>query len=427
MSGARDRLARLSARLTSRVIRAARLGAGSTLPGRIAARISPGVLERAARACDLVVLVSGTNGKTTTTALLSAALAGGGRRVITNTTGANLRSGLTTALLHATRAADCAVLEVDEAVLPGVIDELHPDLLVLLNLSRDQLDRYHEVRALGALWRAAVMRLQPQAKVVAVDHDPLVCYVAQAAPCAVMVGVAEARLNRDGVCCPACGQLLTTGQATQLVCSSCQWQPLLRQVEAVRDGSSVVLRRPHSPDGLDGHVRTLLPISSFGYAANTAAAWAAATTLGIDGSTAARAIAAVKVVQDRYAEVHWRGALVRLLLAKNPASWDEILSVVGQDRDRAAVVSINAGIPDGRDTSWLWDVNMGVLRDRPVVVATGKRAADIAVRLQVTGINCVMEPRLEQALRRASAQGTTVDLLADYTSFQHARGLLYHG
>src|SRR6266516_3350830 len=95
--------------------------------------------DRLARDLDPLVLVSGTNGKTTTTALLSAALRAGGRQVVTNTTGSNLRSGLVSALLCHRGPADCAVLEVDEATLPRVIGDLRPSVLVLLNLSRDQL------------------------------------------------------------------------------------------------------------------------------------------------------------------------------------------------------------------------------------------------------------------------------------------------
>ena len=178
----RDRLAVLLARGTRWTIRATRCGTGSTLPGRLAERVAPGVLGRATRELRPIVLVSATNGKTTTTALITAALRAAGHEVVTNSSGSNLRRGLTTAALcRRDGRADCAVLEVDEATLPTVVDELDPDMLVLLNLSRDQLDRYHEVHSIASRWRAAAGRLRPGATVVAVDHDPLVCHVAQAA------------------------------------------------------------------------------------------------------------------------------------------------------------------------------------------------------------------------------------------------------
>ncbi|HEX9342260.1 MAG TPA: MurT ligase domain-containing protein [Actinomycetota bacterium] len=412
----RDQLARLVARTARRSIRISGRGQGSTLPGRLAERVSPGVLARAAKGLDPLVLVSGTNGKTTTTALLSAALRAAGHRVVTNATGSNLRSGLTSALVCHRGPADCAVLEVDEATMPRVVGDLRPNLLVLLNLSRDQLDRYHEVRSVGAAWRTAATRLGSHARVVAVDHDPLVCYAAQGAPEAVMVGVSGAHLGRDHAGCPACGDLLGSNRG-RAACPGCQWQPGPRQVEAFRQGSLVRLR------GLGEQVHLSLPVASPGYAANATAAWAAAVTLGVDATAAARAIAGVKVVEARYAEVGWRGRTVRLLLAKNPAGWDEVLAAVAGS-ERPAVVSLEAGIPDGRDTSWFWDVDIRALRNRPVVVASGSRARDVALRLGVAGVNYEVEPRLDRALALAGGKGGALDLLADYTSFQAARRLV---
>jgi UDP-N-acetylmuramyl tripeptide synthase len=141
------------------VIRLTGHGQGATFPGLLAERVAPGITRRRAGRLERVALVSGTNGKTTTTAMLTAALAAEGRRVATNASGSNLYRGLTTAMLEAGPAAQDGVLEVDEAVLPLAIDELRPRLVVLLNLTRDQLDRHHEVQGLAARWRAAVGRL----------------------------------------------------------------------------------------------------------------------------------------------------------------------------------------------------------------------------------------------------------------------------
>jgi UDP-N-acetylmuramyl tripeptide synthase len=408
----------LLARSARRAIRATRSGAGSTLPGRLAEAVSPGVLGRATSGLRPIVLVSATNGKTTTTALLAAALRASGRRVLTNTTGSNLRRGLATAALCHRGRADCAVLEVDEATLPVVLDELDPDMLVLLNLSRDQLDRYHEVHRVAEAWRAAAGRLRAGATVVAVDHDPLVCQVAQAAPKALTVGLAGARPSRDALGCPVCGQPLD--QDTELPgCAACGWEPPKRQVRVELAGGAVRLR------GLGHDAEAPLPVPSPGYAADLAAAWAAAVRLGVPADLAAGAIAGVEVVESRYAQVPWRRRTVRLLLAKNPAGWDDALETLGRG-GRPAVVSVNSGIPDGLDPSWIWDADMGRLRGRRVV-ATGRRAEDLAVRLVVAGLQPEVEPRLERALLLAAGEGGAVDLLADYTSFQAARRLVGDG
>jgi lipid II isoglutaminyl synthase (glutamine-hydrolysing) len=136
-------------------------------------------------------------------------------------------------------------------------------------------------------------------------------------------------------------------------------------------------------------------------------------------------IAKIGTVQGRYATCSWRGLMVRLLLAKNPAGWDEALSAA-DDRRRAAVVAVNAGIPDGRDTSWLWDIDMARLGDRPPVAATGERAEDLALRLDVAGVPCRIVRPLAAAIAWAGRRPDhrEVDVFADYTSFGQARKLI---
>ncbi len=417
-AAAADGAARLVARGLRAAIRLSGRGSGSTLPGRVAGRIAPGFLARARGRLDRVVLVSGTNGKTTTTAMVTAALAADGRRVATNPTGSNLRRGLVTALAVAPPQVQDAVLEVDEAVLPRAAGELAPDVVVLTNLSRDQLDRYHEVRHVAAIWRTAVARLDPAAAVVGVASDPLVAHVAEAAPRALVVELPGTGPGRDAACCPACGGLLA--HRALPTCSACGWRPPAPDVRASRAARRLTLAR-----GAD-QVTATLPVAGVGYAIDAALAWAAATDLGVPPGRALAAIAAVGAVQDRYREVDWEAGRVRLLLAKNPAGFDEALAVAGGER-RPAVVSINSGIPDGRDPSWLWDVDMSVLRGRPRVVAAGARALDVALRLKVAGVDCEVRPELDAALRAAGAAGGAVDLFADYTSFQGARRLVAGG
>ena len=418
-TGPRDRLAGLLARTSRWAIHTTGSGGGSTLPGRLAEYVAPGVLGRTVSGLRPIVLVSATNGKTTTTALLSAALRAAGRPVVTNATGSNLHRGLTATVLASRPATGCAVLEVDEATLPGVMDELHPDMLVLLNLSRDQLDRFHEVHTTAERWRAAAGRLPGGARIVAVDHDPLVCRVAEELAEPVTVGLDGAGLGRDSAGCPVCGELLVSNGGRP-GCDACGWHPRERTVRAELTPSGVRL------EGLGGSREASLPVASPGYAANVAAAWAAAVTLGVEPEVAIEAIAGVRVVESRYADLPWRGRTVRLLLAKNPAGWDDVLAGVAAST-RPAVVSINAGIPDGRDTSWIWDVDMRSLRGRSVVVASGARAEDIALRLTVAGLDPVVEPNLERALLRVCAEDDSVDLLGDYTSFQAGRRLVRDG
>jgi lipid II isoglutaminyl synthase (glutamine-hydrolysing) len=413
-----DQVVAVGARLAGTAIRASRRGQGATLPGLLAEGCAPGVAARRAARLERVVLVTGTNGKTTTTAMLAAALAAGGRRVASNAAGSNLYRGLATALLAAGRATQDAVLEVDEAVLARAVRELRPCLVVLLNLTRDQLDRHHEVGGLARRWRQAVAALPPNAVVVANGGEPPTAWVAQAAPAALVVRVEGVGLGRDHAGCPACGSLLSQAGPGVFACPGCGWVPGPAAIRVERTGDQARLA------GLGQTWPVRLPLASDGSALDLAAAWTAAARLGVDPAAALAAIAGLGTVQGRYATGSWRGVRVRLLLAKNPAGWDEALSAA-DDRRRPAVVAVNAGILDGRDTSWLWDVDMARLRQRPLVAATGRRAEDVALRLEVAGVPCRVVRPLPAALARAGEP--EVDLFADYTSFRQARELIGRG
>jgi UDP-N-acetylmuramyl tripeptide synthase len=410
------------ARLVGAAIRASGRGQGATLPGLLAEGCAPGITARRAARLDRVVLVTGTNGKTTTTAMLAAALVAGGRRVASNAAGSNLYRGLATALLAAGRATQDAVLEVDEAVLAKAVTELRPCLVVLLNLTRDQLDRHHEVGGLARRWRQALAALPEGATVVANGAEPPTAWTAQAAPSALLVQVEGVGLGRDHAGCPACGSLLAQAGPGSFRCCDCGWVPGPVSVRVQRDALQARLA------GLGGTWPVRLPLASDGSALDLAAAWAAATRLGVDPEAALAAVAGVGTVQGRYATCSWHGLGVRLLLAKNPAGWDEALSAA-DDRRRAAVVAVNAGVPDGRDPSWLWDVDMARLRGRPLVAATGQRAEDVALRLEVAGVPCQVVRPLAAAIDRAGRRAgrREVDLFADYTSFTQARELVGWG
>ncbi|HWD08143.1 MAG TPA: Mur ligase family protein, partial [Actinomycetota bacterium] len=197
----RTELALQAGRLAGALSRAGRVGAGVTIGGRVALALAPGALAELA-GDRVLCLVSGTNGKTTTTRLIAAALRASGRAVTSNTTGANLASGLVSAL---SGSRDPAVLEVDEAVLPRAAAALDPSLMVLTNLSRDQLDRYGEVGTVAGRWRE-MLAARPGQRVVANLRDPFVVWAAQ--PARALWVDTGMTWREDATVCPACGSLL---------------------------------------------------------------------------------------------------------------------------------------------------------------------------------------------------------------------------
>jgi UDP-N-acetylmuramyl tripeptide synthase len=399
-ASARTALAVRAGRLAGLLSRASGVGAGVTIGGRVALALAPAAIAELA-AGRIACAVSGTNGKTTTTRLIAAALAASGEPVVSNATGANLASGLVSALGEGDPAAR-AVLEVDEGVLPRVAAALDPGLMVLTNLSRDQLDRYGEVGQVAGRWRAMLLA-RPQQRVVANLRDPFVVWAAQPAG-AVWVDTGMT-WREDATVCPACGSLLDWRDGW--FGSACGFeQPPADAV--LRDGALRVG---------DREVALSLGLPGRWNRANAAMAMVAASELGVGLEAAAAAVAGVAEVSGRQAA--WRlpdGRTARLLLAKNPAGWSEVLSYLA-DTTSGVVVALNCRIADGRDPSWLWDVPFELLAGRPAgtVAAAGERVLDLAVRLRYAGVDFAVEADPLTAAGRAG--GEQVDIVATYTAF----------
>jgi lipid II isoglutaminyl synthase (glutamine-hydrolysing) len=393
-------------------------GTGSVIGGRAILAIDPLALQRLSGG-RRVAVVSGTNGKTTTTTLLSSALACRGP-VVSNVLGANLPPGLAAALAAAPPHARMAALEVDEAWLGRVVAATDPEAVLLLNLSRDQLDRNNEVRRLSASWRDLIAERGAHGglfHVVANADDPLVAWAAAAAAAHSVTRVgAGQRWTADAAGCPNCGgRIHFADQAgAAWACSDC---PLRRPVLDVwLEGEEVVFG-----DGVRVTVGLRLPGRI--NVANAAMAMAGAARFGVDRHQAAAAMAATTEVAGRYRTVIVGDVSARLLLAKNPAGWLETFDLLAP-APTPVVVAINAQIADGKDPSWLWDVPFERLRGR-LVVATGERSADLAVRLHYADVDHRRQPDLLEALRDAGPGA--VDVVANYTSFQALTRRLANG
>ncbi len=380
-------------RTANRLSRSLGRGSGTVAGGRVGLALDPSLLATLARG-HRVALVTGTNGKTTTTRMLVAALsAATGPTVVSNDTGANMPAGHVAALAGAPAGA-ATVLEVDEGYLGRLIEETDPRVVVLLNLSRDQLDRISEVRMLVERWRAALEHLHrgPEGTVVVANaDDPMVAWAAAAAPDVRWVGAGQV-WHLDAVGCPACGGRIVFDGAGGWACDRCTFTRPERA--AWLEGTELVLaggQRFPVVLGLPGQfnranaamVVVAAPVMA---PAGDARGSGAVVPASDPGSVLAR-VAAVDQVAGRFSSTTRRGRPVRLLLAKNPAGWTAIFDLLEEERTAGGplVLSINARTADGFDTSWLWDVPFERLVGRPVV-ATGDRRLDLAVRLRYAGV-----------------------------------------
>jgi lipid II isoglutaminyl synthase (glutamine-hydrolysing) len=417
----RFRLAVFTTRAVNATSRRLGRGRGTVAGGRSGLKVDPQLLQHLTGSRQ-VVLVTGTNGKTTTTRLLAVALGAGGAKVASNETGSNMPPGHVAALAGDRRAA-LAVLEVDEIYLPRVLSATKPAAVVLLNLSRDQLDRTNEVRMVSGHWRAA-LAAAPHATVVANADDPLVVWAAGAAAQVRWVG-AGLRWQLDAVGCPSCEGRIAFDAAGSWACvTGCGFvrpdpSVTLSTGGDATDGVCGTTYYGEWADGRSEQIRLLLP-GRFNHS-NALMAAVAAEAMGIAVADGLAAMADVDEVAGRFTTRLVRGVRTRLMLAKNPAGWSELLDLVGDD-DGPIVISINARTADGADPSWLWDVPFERLTRR-VVVATGDRCRDLSVRLHYAGVAHVMESDPLEAVRIAHGDdaghddGDRVDVIGNYTAF----------
>jgi len=394
-------LARWASRVTGR-------GAGAMIGGLVAMKLDRSILWQLG-AGRQTVIITGTNGKSTTTRMVAAALRTVGRAqgaglrgqtVASNAEGANMDAGLVAAL-SAARTATLAALEVDEMHVPHVADAVGPAVFVLLNLSRDQLDRVGEINHIERTLRAGLAR-HPGAVVVANCDDVLMTSAARDCPNVVWVAAGGGWAG-DSVSCPRSGEVIVRegghwySSGTDFSRPAPQWWV---------DDETL-----YGPAGLALPMKLALPGAV--NRGNAAQAVAAAVALGADPAAAVAAVADVDEVAGRYRTVSIGTHTARLLLAKNPAGWQEALSMV--DKTAAGVViSVNGQVPDGEDLSWLWDVRFEHFGETSVVAA-GERGTDLAVRLGYAGVEHSLVHDTVKAIE--SCPDGHVEVVANYTAF----------
>jgi len=405
------------------------------LPGKLLWKLDPGAIDRLAARLPLgSALVSATNGKTTTAAM-AASILGPRIRLAHNNSGANLVSGVASTLLAA-RGAELGLLEVDEGALPEVARRVQPRAVCLGNLFRDQLDRYGELEHIAERWRGAVRELAMDAVLVVNADDPQVGDLAHERDGAVTFGVDDPRLARpslqhaaDSKYCVRCGTpyeyaAAYVGHLGDYRCPSCgharpQLDVAARGIEL--DGLDGVSFDLCTPDG-DRRVRIALPGLYNVY--NALAASALALALGASLDEVAQGLERFTAAFGRFERVTVGDRRVLVLLIKNPAGANEaVRTLVAAAAPRVVVIALNDAIADGQDVSWIWDVDFEPLFDGiERLVATGDRAAELALRARYAGVDDAaieVEPGLERALDRGlelTPPGGELVVLPTYTA-----------
>jgi UDP-N-acetylmuramyl tripeptide synthase len=437
------------ARAIGAASRASGRGGGTTLPGRVLLRMEPEAIARLGAGLDRgTTIISATNGKTTTAGMLAGILAADGRRPIHNRAGSNMTWGVATALLE--QEGDEGLFEVDEAWLPRVSEQLRPDLIVLGNLFRDQLDRYGEMEALADEWAKTVAARTGQTGFVLNADDPLIADLGRDPEGAAREGVIyfgiedatqalpELQHAFDAKHCRRCGhpyayERAFVGHLGHYSCPNCGAERPRPQVAATEielrgmDGSRSRVRTP------EGEIELDLPLPGLYNVYNALGAVAAGLQLGVAPERIVAALGEMRAAFGRVETIEVAGVPVSILLIKNPAGANEVLrTLLLESRERGGIdlwIALNDRIADGRDVSWIWDADFELLTGAVRrVVCTGTRAPEMALRLKYAGWpteSIEVVPGIEGALDGAVAGADgRLFALPTYTALLELRKLL---
>ncbi len=434
---------------TAAITRTAGAGGGTTMPGRVARGIAPDVISRlASRLRHGTIVITGTNGKTTTARLISHILGHAALVAVHNRAGANLAAGIAASLVQQSTLGgrprgDIGLFEVDEATLPLVTPSLRPRAVVLTNLFRDQLDRYGEIDIVASRWRAALEQLDAKTVVIFNADDPLVSDVGRERQATVPFGIEDDSCGlgtiehtADARYCYRCGipyvySTVYFGHMGFYHCPRCGTARPAPAVTAVGvtnrgiDGTQFTLRTPQGAAQVDVSLPGVYNIH------NVLAAAACSLQVGVPLEIIVRALGTFAPAFGRAERVRIDGREAILLLAKNPAGFNEVLRTVLRADAQHALIAINDLTADGRDISWLWDVDFEMLAGRlQRVVVSGLRAEDMALRLKYAGLSpeaMVVEKDLASALTealRSPANVAPVYVLPTYTAMLQLRKIL---
>jgi lipid II isoglutaminyl synthase (glutamine-hydrolysing) len=414
------------------MVRSLRLGAASVLPGSIARRIEPRLLQLLSQQVkNGVILIAGTNGKTTTALLLCTILERQGYRIAHNSTGANLENGLMTALIENSTLwgrlnVDYAILEVDENIVPKVLTPLQPRIILCLNLFRDQLDRYGEVDTISKRWTKVISTLPLETVVIPNADDPTLSYLGQQLPQKVLffgMNEPEQYLEAiphavDSIYCPSCGHSLDykgvyLSHLGDFTCPQCGFSKSKPQLES-GEWSQILV-------GLYNKYNTLAAVT-------------AALELGVDKGIIQDTINNFQAAFGRAEDLVINNKRVRILLSKNPVGTNETIRVVTQSNDSTTLLVLNDRTPDGTDVSWIWDVDTEKLVQRGgTLVVSGDRVYDMALRLRYSeksgesNLNLIIEEDLRQAIATAlkhTPDNETLHILPTYSAMLEVREVL---
>lgn len=406
-----------------------KFGAGSTWPGHVSLKINPQIISQLTSQLKKgTILIAGTNGKTTTVKLIYQILKEENPDIIINDSGANLLNGLASTLVNKSDwlgkiRASWAVFETDEATLPLALAQIKPKIVIILNLFRDQLDRYGEIDLIAEKWQQALKKLSLETTVILNADDPHVAFLGKGLRSRVFyfglndknLFLAKMEHAVDTVYCPSCNVKLDFEGVffSHLGFWSCPGCRFSRPTPNL-----FVWDYP-------------LPGTYNRY--NTLAAVLAAKILGVEDRKINLSLQKFKPAFGRQEKINLNGKNVQILLSKNPAGFNECLRTLKDfpGQKKTVLLVLNDRIPDGRDISWIWDVDFEIIKENvSSLLVSGDRVFDLALRLKYADFpleKTEVKTDLKEALQKGLAEipkKETFYILPTYSAMLEVRKIL---
>lgn len=425
-------------------------GGGSALPGLLAERLNAKLFPYLSSQLQGIIVVAGTNGKTTTSRLVASFLEGADYKIIHNRSGSNLVRGLISTLIkqanwHIKLHNQWAVFEVDEAVVPQVLATIKPDYFLALNLFRDQLDRYGEINTLGQKWRQACQNLPATSTIILNADDPLVNSLSLDTPAKVVrfslvagqYGQKTTHMARhaDSRRCPLCGanlefQAINYSHLGQYHCPNGDYQPPSAEVLANKVNLNGLNSSQFTIHYQDQAYPQQLNLAGLYNIYNALAANALGLSLGLDPAMLQQRTTNFEAVFGRLEQIKFGSSILTLILVKNPTGYNQVLQTLATDQQpKQYWLILNDFLADGRDISWIWDVEFEQMAAQAKqVLISGSRLNDLHLRLKYAGLQSSQIQPAKNAADglRLLSQSTEQHIycLCTYTSMLELRKLL---
>lgn len=403
----------------SKTINLLNLGRGATWPGHIALNLNNKFVRQVLKNSKVkIIIVAGTNGKTTTSSLIQTTLEKSGKRVFRNSSGANLLNGIASSIVLNSNILgkvnhDFAIFEVDENTLPLAINEFTPDYIVLLNLFRDQLDRYGEINTISLKWKSILSNMGKSTKLILNANDPQIAFLGLEKNSMYFgldeKGVKTLPSNADSVFCPNCNSPL-----------------IFSDIYFSHIGNWKCSKCFYKTPRLDVSDSPFYPLLGKYNKFNTLAAVAVCLQIGLNNEQILNGLKQFKPAFGRQEEITRNGKKIKLFLSKNPTSFNESLRTI--KNAKTLLMVLNDRIPDGKDVSWIWDIDFENLLTSPKIIISGDRAYDLGIRLKYAGFNKLrLIENLNKAVKfslRETKDKQTLHILPTYSAMLEVREIL---